>query len=164
MKATILTTEQIRNCEGREYNPQIWDKNIDSMMKYTDVVFYHVAKGDGYDYDRYFVEYTLPEGLRLLKSFSYSSTLTNGGFYRLDKLEVTEDGRTHSDLVKLAESGQIEECKQLVEQLATTKSFILSMGKFQLNGEQVLIGTNQQARNWMVERSTKYGIAFTKGF
>jgi hypothetical protein len=94
MKATIITTEDLRNCDGRDYNPQVWETNINRMTQnYKDVVFYHVPKGDGYDYDRYYVEYTLPEGLRLFSDFGYGGSLTSGGFYRLDKNEVTADGR-----------------------------------------------------------------------
>jgi hypothetical protein len=166
MKATILTTEEIRNCDGRNYNPQIWNENIDRMSKYNDVVFYYVANGDGYDYDRYFVEYTLPEGVRLFKSFGYSSSLTSGGFYRLDKVQITNDGRTYSDIHKLyTEGASKEEMAQLIKELNETKTFIILASKFNLQGtdEQVVIGTTPEARKWMIEKSTKYGITFTKG-
>ena len=165
MKATILTTEEIRNCEGKNYNPQIWDENIDSMMKYTDVVFYHVPKGDGYDYNRYFVEYTLPEGLRLFKSFGYSGSITSGGFYRLDKKPITDDGRTFNDLVALVEAGRNEELPELIKKLGESTQLELSIGKFQMEGtnELVSIGTSNEARTWMIERS-KLGLTFTKGF
>ena len=166
MKATILTTEQIRECDGRNYNPQIWDKNIDNMLKYSDVVWYHVPKGDGYDYDRYFVEYTLPEGLRLFKSFGYSGSITSGGFYRLDKTGVTDDSKTYEDLVNLVEAGKTDEANQLAQQLMTANQFKLSKGTFYLEGtnESTLIGTSPEARRWMIERSTKHGMTFTKGF
>jgi hypothetical protein len=168
MKATILTTEQIRACEGKNYNPQIWDNNINRMLKYSDVVFYHVSKGDGYDYDRYFVEYTLPEGLRLFASFGYSSSLTSGDFYRLDKTAITEDGRTYASLVDLVNSGKNDEAKQLGQQLMTATKFDISYGKFSMETEDgkvdmVTIGTSEKARAWMIERSTKYGLTFTKG-
>lgn len=165
MKAKILTTEQIRNCESRSYNPEIWDERIDSMGKYSDVVWYHVPKGDGYDYNRYYVEYTLPEGLRLFKSFGYSGSITSGGFYRLDKTAITDDGKTFVDVIVLAESGQGEAAAQLVKQLDQTKTFELSMGKFQVEGtnELVVIGTSPKARLWMIERC-KHGLTFTKGF
>lgn len=165
MKATILTTEQIRACEGRNYNPQIWDQNIDSMLKYSDVVFYHVPKGDGYEYNRYYVEYTLPEGLRLFKSFGYSGSITSGGFYRLDKKPITDDGRTFNDLVALAESGRTEEMPELIKKLGACTQFELSMGKFHMEGTDKLvsIGTSPEARLWMIQRS-KLGLTFTKGF
>lgn len=167
MKATILTTEQIRLCEGRNYNPSVWDKNIDRMLQsYSDVVFYHVPKGNGYYYDRYFVEYTLPEGLRLFKAFGYSGSLTNGGFYSLEKEAVTTDGKTYADLINLVNEGRTEEAMQLAQQLTTTNQFNISLGKFpfEVNGEvkMTAIGTSSEARQWMIERS-KLGLTFSKG-
>lgn len=74
MKAIILTADEIRNSSGRNYNPQVWDSKIERMItNYKDVVFYLVEKDDVYGYDRYFVEYTSPEGLRLFSSFGYSA-------------------------------------------------------------------------------------------
>ena len=166
MKATIITTEDLRNCDGRDYNPQVWETNINRITQnYKDVVFYHVPKGDGYDYDRYYVEYTLPEGLRLFSDFGYGGSLTNGGFYRLDKNEVTADGRTHSDLLKVIESGDLESAQQLLTELNATTTYNIKLGKFydEATGTMVGIGTSVQARAWMTERSLKYGLTFTKG-
>jgi hypothetical protein len=166
MKATIITTDEIRNCDGRDYNPQVWESNIKRMVtNYKDVVFYHVPKGDGYDYDRYYVEYTLPEGLRLFSDFGYSGSLTSGGFYRLDKSEVTADGRTHSDLLKAIESGDLESAEQLLTDLESTGTYNIKLGKFydEATGTMVGIGTSREARAWMTERSIKYGLTFTKG-
>lgn len=167
MEATILTTEEIRNCEGRDYNPSVWDKNIDRMLQnYSDVVFYHVPKGYGYDYDRYFVEYTLPEGLRLFGTFGYSGALTSGGFYRLDKQAVTTDGKTYADLMTLASEGHTEEAQQLAQHLANTKKYNISLGmfRFKVDGEvkMTAIGTSPEAREWMIDRS-KSGLTFSKG-
>ena len=166
MKATIISTEDLRNCDGRNYNPQVWNSNIDRMLKgYKDVVFYLVPKGDGYTYDRYFVEYTLPEGLRLFSDFSYSSSMTNGGFYRLDKNEVTADGLTHGDLLKVVEGGDLESAKQLLTELNATNTYNIKYGQFydEATKTMVCIGTSKQARAWMTERSVKYGVTFTKG-
>jgi hypothetical protein len=166
MKATIITTDEIRNCDGRDYNPQVWETNINRMVtNYKDVVFYYVPKGDGYDYDRYYVEYTLPEGLRLFSDFGYSGSLTSGGFYRLDKSEVTADGRTHRDLMEILKSGTMDEAKALLGELESTGTYNIKLGKFydEATGTMVGIGTSREARAWMTERSIKYGLTFTKG-
>ena len=166
MKATIINTEDLRNCDGRNYNPQVWETNINRMTEnYTDVVFYHVPKGDGYEYERYYVEYTLPEGLRLFSDFGYSGSLTSGGFYRLDKFETTADGRTHADLLQLMKDGHEEEAMALLNELEETTTYNIKLGKFldEATGEMVGIGTSSAAREWMTERSKKYGVAFSKG-
>lgn len=165
MIAQILTTDEIRNCEGREYNPQTWETNIDRMVNnYKDVVFYHVAKGDGYDYDRYFVEYTLPEGLRLFGSFSYGGSMTSGGFYRLDKSQVA-NGMNWNDVAELVKNGKLDEAMKMTEILNESKLVDISYGKFynQATDEMVMIGTSKEARAWMTERSVKYDMTFTKG-
>lgn len=165
MIAQILTTDEIRSCEGREYNPQSWETNIDRMVdNYKDVVFYHVAKGNGYDYDRYFVEYTLPEGLRLFGSFSYSNSITSGGFYRLDKSQVA-NGMNWNDVAELVKNGKLDEAMKMTEILNESKLVDISYGKFynQATDEMVMIGTTKEARAWMTERSKEQGMTFTKG-
>jgi hypothetical protein len=166
MIARILTAQQIKESEGRNYNPQIWLSNVDEMVsKYRDVVFYHVPKDDLFSYDRYFVEYTLDTGLRLFKSFSYSSSMTNGGFYRLDKFPVTADGKDMQDVISMFESGDTEGAKQLSTELINNPSmFKIESGKFMTqDGDMVMINTTKEAREWMTERSIQYGLTFTKG-
>jgi hypothetical protein len=112
-------------------------------QNYKDVVFYHVPKGDGYDYDRYYVEYTLPEGLRLFSDFGYSGRLTSGGFYRLDKFEVTTDGLTHRDLMELLNSGSMDEAKALLEELEVTTTYNIKLGKFHDEATGTMVGIAQ---------------------
>jgi hypothetical protein len=165
MKATIITTEDLRNCDERNYNPQIWERNINSMTaNYKDVVFYHVPRCGVYDYDRYFVEYTLPEGLRLFDSFGYSSSLTNGGFYRLDKTPISSDGRTYRDMFDLVNAGITEGITELHAELESTDTFEITYGKFSDgSGAAVLFGTSKEARREMTSRSIEYGMTFAKG-
>lgn len=166
MKAIRMTTEEIRNCNGKDYNPQVWSANIDRLTKWcSDVQFYMAPKGEGYEYDRYFVEYTLPDGLRLFDSFGYSSGMSNGGFYRLDIEGVTNCGKTMNDLYDLVSKGDTEGIKALAEEIAGATMFNIEYNPMHNeNGEQVVIATTPTARKWMIERSTKYGMTFTKGF
>ncbi len=79
-KGFRLTEKEIKNDSIRDYNPSIWLQRIDSYKKFEDVEFYKIEKGNGYDYDRFFVSYTLPQGLRIFDKLSYSVSITNGGF------------------------------------------------------------------------------------
>jgi hypothetical protein len=165
MKAYKVTADAMRLDERSTYNPQTWNKNIDSMLKYNDVVFYKVDKGDGYEYDQHFCEYTLPEGLRLFSSFGYSSSMTNGGFYRLDIEGITKDGKTMKDLYNLASEGNTEGLKQLAEEIASATLFNIEFNPmFNENGDKVVIATTPTARQWMIERSQNFNMTFTKGF
>jgi hypothetical protein len=166
MRAKILSVDEIRNCDGRNYNPTVWENNINRMLdRYKDVVFYKVDRDKVYQYDRYFVEYTLQEGLRLFGSFGYSSSMTSGGFYRLDKVKITDDGRGYQDLIKLIDDGNNDEAHSLMLELNESNHLDISYGKFleQSTGEMVMISTTKEARDWMTERSVKYGMTFTKG-
>ena len=165
MKAYKVTADAMRLDERSAYNPQTWNKNIDSMLKYNDVVFYKVDKGDGYDYTRHFCEYTLNDGLRLFASFDYSSSMTNGGFYRLDKDAITKDGQTMTDLHNLVSDGKIDEAKALANELATTELIDITIGDmYDANGDIVAIAPTKTGRDWMVSRSTEFNLTFTKGF
>lgn len=165
MKAIILTVEQIRKSSGRNYNPQVWDSNIDRMItNYSNVVFYLVCKDEVYGYDRYFVEYTLSDGLRLFKSFDYISSITNGGFFRLDKFKYTEDGKSMSDVIDLAKENNYYEASELMDELENSKFIQLSYSKFtDADGNLVVIGNSNEERDWMTKRSKIFGVTFTKG-
>lgn len=164
MTAKKITIDELRNSDSRGYNPSEWDRQIDRMLKYDEVEFYHVGKGSGYDYERHFVEYTLPEGLRLFASFSYGGSITNGGFYRLDKTAITDDGRTYANLVELVEQQKLDEAKKLGTQLANANLFEISYGTFtDADGNQCLYNTSKEARKKMSELSRKHYITFTKG-
>lgn len=167
MKAIILTSDELMNDEGRLYNPSIWNQNIERYNKYTDVVFYKVAACSVYSYNRYFVEYTLPEGLRLLNSFGYSSSLTNGGFFRVDKAQVTKEGKTFIDFVNLAQDeSKMEEARELLKELESSNIIEITFGKFydEKTGESHLIsGETKEAYKFMLDRSIKYGLTFSKG-
>jgi hypothetical protein len=163
MRAHILTADEIRNSDGRDYNPQVWNSNIKRMLDtYSDVIFYKVNKDNTYTYDRYFVEYTLDDGLRLFTKFSYSSSITNGGFFRLDKSPVTKDGFTYNDMDEIKKHSDIH---RIFNELMNPSVFDIEYGKFHElpTGKEVMIGNTKEAIEWMTIRSVKYGIAFTKG-
>lgn len=145
MKATKMTAEQLKNDNAREYNPSIWVKNIDSYSKYSDVNFFKVCKGNGYDYDRFFVSYTLPEGLRLFATFGYSASITNGGFqevfinsFDIEAMKVYENNEVHITPFRYKTKDD--------------------------NGNLVdsWLNTSKEARDWMTDRSNRFGSIFTK--
>lgn len=90
MKISELTTEQILNDSRREYNPQAWEKMVNSYLKYENTKFYIQRKEDSvHDYDKHYAVYTIPEGIRFLAEIGYSGCLHNGGFAQAI---ITESG------------------------------------------------------------------------
>jgi len=147
MKATKITAEQLRNDDGREYNPQIWEQRVHSYSNYNDVQFYKVEKGNGYEYCRYFVVYTLPEGLRILNSFGYSSSLTSGGFQEAIITDASYEMVDGKLIITEFAEGEVE----------------ITGRKFRGNdGGEYWINTSKEAREWMIERTNKFGSIFTK--
>jgi hypothetical protein len=144
--AVKMSADQMRVDSGREYNPATWSEMIDRYMKYKDVEFYKVEKNDIWQYDRYFVVYTLPEGLRLMNNFSYSSSLTDGGFVSVCIADFDYNPETN-------------EVKPLPENtvIMFTHGFY-SEG----TGKSVELNNSKEARRWMTERSQKHGIIYTK--
>ena len=82
-----LSIEEMLSDSGREYNPQIWVKQVMSYTtsEFEDIQFYKVPKGTGtiaYDYDRHYMTYKR-KGLLTFREFSaYSATLHSGGYTR----------------------------------------------------------------------------------
>lgn len=91
-----ITQDQIRK-EGREYNAYEWDKIIDRFYKYKGCKFYIATPQNGYDYERYFAIYEIPEGLILFHQISYHSSLSNNGFCRI---VINADGIVSRVLLK----------------------------------------------------------------
>lgn len=101
-----MTIEQVLNNDAKTYNVTEWTKKVNRFATFEKVQFYFVAKGNGYDYDRFFVTYQIPEGIIIFSSFGYGSSLTNNGFCVvfirdnedgtsiLETSEVTAGGKT----------------------------------------------------------------------
>jgi hypothetical protein len=68
---------------NKEYNPSEWKNNLDSYDKYKNVKFYIATRNESATYDSYYAEYTIPEGITLFASVSYSHSMTNNGFVRI---------------------------------------------------------------------------------
>jgi hypothetical protein len=152
LRAIRMTAEQVKQDNAREYNPSTWEANVDRYSKYKDVQFYKVEKGNGYDYSRFFVVYTLDEGVRLMNTFSYSSSITNGGFYRalISDCEVYKDDNNELEVVVLTDDNVL---------ISTEKLFCKDAdGKMQ----ETALNTSIEARYYMTEQSKKYGSVWTK--
>ena len=167
MKAVKITPDKLREEPISEYKYKVWSADISRMVaKYFDVQFYKVEKDEGaYGWDRYYVEYTLPEGLRLLGRFSYGGAITNGGFYQLHKFQRTADGRGLDDVLELVNDGKEDEAKDLMLEIEKSDVFELTLTTFRNeHGEECLMGTSKEARAHMAERSKRWGCVYTKGF
>lgn len=160
-----ITSEEAKNNDMRNYNPQVWENNINRLVDgYKNVEFYLREKDDVFQYPRMYAEYTLNEGLRLWSEVQYGATLTNGGFYRLDKFQVTADGRNTMDILNMFQEGDEEGAKELLAEIHASDYYEVEYGAFQTqNGEKVLFDNSKAARKEMTERCLKYNMTFTKG-
>lgn len=163
IKVTRVNENFVRNHDTKNYNESAWNKQVDRILNYKDVDFYIAEKDEVYDYDRFFVEYTLPEGLRLWKDFRYGGGMTNGGFYRLDRWAITSDGKTFSDVIDLINKDDMEAAYKLQGELENADTFNVRYGYFNQDGEKVLFGTSKEARREMARRSKETNMVFTKG-
>ena len=77
MKLTAITVDQMLNNEAKEYNVTEWTKKVNRFATFPNCQFYIVPKDEVFSYDRFYVTYKIPEGINLLASFGYSSSLTN---------------------------------------------------------------------------------------
>lgn len=84
IKVTPVSVETMLNDkENAAYNPAIWKESVNRYAKYQNVQFYISPKNDAYAYDRFFVSYTIPEGLNFLSQWNaFSAGLTSNGFKR----------------------------------------------------------------------------------
>ena len=147
LMATRMTAEEVKKHSAREYNSQVWESNVDRMIdRYKDVEFYLADKGD-YEYDRFYVVYTLPEGLRLLNTFSYSGGISSRGFYQVYMLEYD----LTNDSIEAYPEGRVK-----------IESHKLPARNDDGTLDYVVVGTHAKARQFMSDRSRKFGDVWTK--
>lgn len=148
--ATRMTAEQVKAHSARNYNARLWEENVDRLTsKYSDVEFYLADKSEHFTYDRFFVIYTLPEGLRLMNTFSYSGGITSGGFYKFIAYDF-ELNADRSDVTFYPEGRvRLESSKTPYKKDDGTIDY-------------GVIDTTPSARKWMAEQSIGCGDIFTK--
>ena len=142
--ASVLTAEQMMSDSGKDYNESIWVEKVKNFLKHDDVTFYKVDRDDVYAYDRYFVSYKLFCGLRLFNVFSYSSSLSNGGF------------------TPVSISGVIINEKGEVEFLEPNKVSIFTTDMYTRDGEKCRYNNSEAAKLVMIEKSEKFNTIWTK--
>jgi len=149
--AKLMTADEVKSDDMKEYNEREWIKVVDRYLTYKDVQFYKVDRDEVFSYDRFFVVYTIPEGLRLMASMGYSSSLSSGGFAMVDMTNIeiydTDDADPKNWVIKHLPDGYVH----------------IIIRKFNSpNGEQVRLNNSREARKFMIEGSTKYGTIYTK--
>jgi hypothetical protein len=148
--ATRMTAEAVKQHSKREYNPRVWEETVDRYLKYDKVEFYLLDRDKHKSYDEFFVIYTLPSGLRLMGSLSYSSSLTSAGFYELNLLDHDMDA-----LIEDVLAGKPVDMK---DYLFETDRVLLQ------SRTDVTYKTTPEARDYMTEGSTRFGFIFTKQY
>jgi hypothetical protein len=151
VKAIKMTAEQVKADSAREYNASIWEQNVNRYSNYDDVQFYKVSKDDVYAYDRFYVVYTLPEGLRLLADFGYSSSLTSGGFYKvlISDMHIVVD-----------DNGDIVSYNTLEDGNVYIKTYKVRFS----DGQESAMNNSTQARKIMIEHSKNINQIWTKEY
>jgi hypothetical protein len=127
----------------------VWEQNVDRYSKYGDVQFYKVERDETYGYDRFYVVYTLPEGLRLLNDFGYGGSITSNGFTRvmIDDCIIDVTDLENPIFTKLPEG---------VYSIEKMRFFDMDG-----DGSECRIANTPEGRRWMAERSQLHGTIFT---
>ncbi len=87
-----LTTDEIRE-QGRDYNPHEWDKNIDRLLKYSDIKFYKRDRSESpYEYDEYFAVFSNINGVKTLHRVAYSACMNATPWV---EISIDEDNVLH---------------------------------------------------------------------
>lgn len=147
--ATKLTAEEMMNLAttAGAYNPTTWRNDVTRMQKYADVEYYKVDADDCYAYDRFFVTYTIEEGIKLFSSFQNRS-ITSGGFLQAWISEIGIDA-----------SGNLFEYGKNIVNIKTSKiPYKKEDGTFGMG----VVDTSKDGRRFMAEMSKKLGNIYTK--
>lgn len=80
----VSAQDMLNNEAEAAYNPTEWKKGVTRMAQLKNVKFYEAEKNEHYRYARFYVSYTLPEGLNIFAPWSpFLSSLTNNGFKKI---------------------------------------------------------------------------------
>lgn len=112
IKVTEVSIETMLNDkENSAYNPSVWAQRVKDFAKYKNVKFYIRPKDEIFSYDKFFVSYTIEEGLNFLSEWSaFHSSITNNGFKRaciIDGEIVTSGfGKDGEECIKNSREGR----------------------------------------------------------
>lgn len=135
--AKKLTVNELRNDSASSYNAMEWNKRIDRLLSIdSNVQFFKFEPSEIYSYPRFYSLYTCPDGLILLNSFDYSSTLSNTGFTPVLVTDYILDSK--NSIIDLPE-GQFD-----IELFGTT------------------LNNSPEARQHMIKCSKEFGTIYTK--
>lgn len=93
MNLIVVSAEQVKQSERRNYNPQAWERNVDSLSKYEDLSFYATEDGE-----KFYAIYKLDEGFSVLNEITYGACMSGTGFLQVGVNICTEDFVLISDL------------------------------------------------------------------
>jgi hypothetical protein len=148
--ATKLTAEDMMNLATTAgvYNPRTWREDVARMEKYKDVEYYKVDADKHYSYDRYFVVYTIDEGIRFFGNFQ-NRCISSRGF--IEAFVFDHEIDLENERLIFYEGNKVR----------------LHTRKIQLNNEDGsvaygAINTSKEARKYMANMSQKYGHIYTK--
>jgi hypothetical protein len=82
MEVRELTFDEVLNHSKSDYNPSEWVRVVNRYKKYNDVVFLERFNSIN-DYPELFAIYTIPEGIKLINEVSYSGSMVNSPFVRV---------------------------------------------------------------------------------
>lgn len=82
MEVKEISLEDVLMHPKREYNPSEWERVVNRFTKYSDVVFLERFNSTN-DYPELFAIYTISEGIRLVNAVSYSGSIVNSPFVRV---------------------------------------------------------------------------------
>lgn len=148
IQAIRVTEQEIRSAEQQEwYNQGVWDKAVDGFTKYNDVQFYKMFKDEHFTYDRYYVAYTLPTGLKLFNQVTAGGSITNRGFY---EVIITDIDLSDLEPEQLAKMENIN-----------TRTRITVTPFINQNGEYYAIPNTPASRELMTLHSEAEDVIFT---
>lgn len=169
MELTIITNEQAKQSSRKEYNESAWIREVDSYLKYKDVVYYMDDYGDDVYEQRCFVGYTIPEGIRFFAEITYSDCLSSAPFKRVDITKISQYDFDYISIGKQFEAGEITK-EQAVEKLnllynEVGKKFYVSFGLFyhEPSNQNIAIPNTPEGRRVMAQKSA-HGVMFTNQF
>lgn len=80
----VSAQDMLNNEAEAAYNPTEWKKGVTRMAQLKNIKFYEAEKNEYYQYARFYVSYSLPEGLNIFANWSpFISSITNNGFKRV---------------------------------------------------------------------------------
>lgn len=140
-----VNANEVMNDEAGKYNPAIWAKKVNSLLEMDpNAKFFQVMNETRYSSNEFLCSYKTTDGLMVVKRLSFTTTLSNQGFFQCLFVNCDENFKSIVEYINEGNAGFVN-CDD---------KMILHITEFNFGGEKGLAENTESNRSIFIKNNT----------